>query len=81
MASNIKTNFGQLPSSADRHAVQPFNIHLPSQDLERMNALIKLSRVADVSYENTLPDGGSRLGLRREWLAQAKWSWENEFDW
>ena len=46
-----------------------------------MNALVKLSRVADVSYENTLPDGGSRLGLRREWLAQAKWSWENEFDW
>ncbi len=46
-----------------------------------MNALVKLSRVADVSYENTLPDGSSRLGLRREWLAQAKWSLENEFDW
>jgi microsomal epoxide hydrolase len=74
-------SYGDLPSSANTSAVEAFTIHVSGGDLERMHTLIKLSRVADPCYENTLPDGSRDLGVRRDWLLQAKKVWEVDFDW
>ncbi|KAK3339739.1 Alpha/Beta hydrolase protein [Lasiosphaeria hispida] len=37
--------------------------------------------LAGASFENSPPDGSRNLGVPREWLAQAKHSWETTFDW
>ncbi|KAH8885315.1 epoxide hydrolase 1 [Thozetella sp. PMI_491] len=81
MTAQIGSTFGVLPAEADKAAVQPFQVHVPEEELEHMKALLKLSRVASPSYENSLPDGSRNLGLRREWILQAKETWENNFDW
>ncbi|KAK4186709.1 putative hydrolase [Podospora australis] len=73
--------FNILPSSAQKDAVKPFTVHIPDSDLERTKTLLQLSNVADECYENAMPEGRSDLGLRREWLIEAKRVWETEFDW
>ena len=70
-----------LPATVQADSVQPFTIAVPDQDIEHMKALVKLSRIASPSYENSLPDGSRDLGLRRDWLLEAKKLWETDFDW
>ncbi|KAJ9610188.1 hypothetical protein H2200_004965 [Cladophialophora chaetospira] len=72
--------FGSLPSGAASN-IKPFNLHIPESALTRMKDLLNLSPVADAIYENSLPDSGRRLGLRRDWLVEAKRVWETEFIW
>lgn len=73
-------SYDLLPSQAKSEALRPFTINIADTELERMRTLIKLSPVADPCYENSLPDGSRDLGIRREWLVEAKRVWE-EFDW
>ncbi len=81
MATQNRADYGVLPATADQTTVKPFTVHMPDEDVEHMKALLKLSRVASPCYENSLPDGTRDLGLRRDWLLQAKETWENNFDW
>lgn len=69
-----------LPKNASP-GIEPFTLEYPEADLKHMKDLLKLSRVADPVYENSLPDGDRHLGLRRDWLLEAKRVWETEFDW
>ncbi|KAH8891525.1 alpha/beta-hydrolase [Thozetella sp. PMI_491] len=73
--------YNTLPAQAKPDALSPFKVNVSDADLDRMKTLIKLSNLADPSYENSLPDGSRDLGLRREWLKEAKRVWEQEFDW
>ena len=72
--------YGTLPKNT-ASSVKPFTLRIPDEDLKRMFDLLKLTPVAAPIFENSLPDGGRRLGLRRDWLVEAKRVWENEFDW
>ncbi len=78
--SSKMASYDTVPSSAEAGALTPFTIDVPDTELERMKALLRLSRVAGPCYENSLPDGTRDLGLRREWLVEAKRLWEDEFD-
>jgi len=73
--------YGVLPASANQAAVKPYKLQVSDEDIQHLKALLKLTRVPTACYENSLPNGRRDLGLRRDWLLQAKNSWENEFDW
>jgi hypothetical protein len=72
--------FGKLPSTAASN-IEEYNLHIPDSDIRHMQDLLKLTPIASPIYENSLPDGDRRLGLRRDWLVEAKQVWESDFNW
>ena len=72
--------FGVLPSNAASN-IEAYNLYIPASDIKHMQDLLRLSPVAGPVYENSLPDGDRHLGLRRDWLTEAKRVWETDFDW
>ena len=72
--------FGELPSNAASN-IEAYNLHIPDSEIKHMRDLLRLSPVASPVYENSLPDGDRHLGLRRDWLAEAKRVWETDFEW
>jgi len=72
--------YGTLPAGSRTELVDRFTIEVPDEEIERMHTLVKLSGVASPSYENSFPVEKRDLGLSREWLIEAKRSWE-AFDW
>ncbi|KAF2165285.1 hypothetical protein M409DRAFT_55708 [Zasmidium cellare ATCC 36951] len=72
--------FGNLPSGATSN-VKPYELHIPEADVQNMKNLLKLCRLAGPVYENSMPGGKRTLGVRRDWLADAKQTWETDFDW
>jgi microsomal epoxide hydrolase len=72
--------FGELPQKASS-SIKPFTIDFADAEIKRMIDLLKLTPVATESYENVLPNGDRHLGVRRDWLIEAKAYWENKFDW
>jgi hypothetical protein len=79
MATSMKP-YGHLPANASS-SIKTFDLCFPDADLKQMLDLLKLTPVAEPIYENSLPDGDRHLGLRRDWLTEAKRTWETEFDW
>ncbi|KAK4167739.1 putative hydrolase [Cladorrhinum sp. PSN259] len=73
--------FSTLPGSAQKESIAPFRVNISDLELERTRTLLKLSNIPGECYENSMPDGARSLGLRREWLIEAKRVWEEEFDW
>lgn len=78
--SNSKP-FGTLPKHASPDSIKPFTVDIPEQEVQQMLNLLKLTRVAGPIYENSLANGERSLGVRRDWLLEAKRVWETEFDW
>jgi Epoxide hydrolase N terminus len=72
--------FGKLPEKASS-SIQPFTIDLPESEIKSMIDLLKLTPVASSLYENSLLDGDRHLGIRRDWLLEAKKYWEETYDW
>ncbi|KAK0704453.1 Alpha/Beta hydrolase protein [Lasiosphaeris hirsuta] len=68
-------------ATADAGSISPFRIEIPDFNLERMQALLRLTPIAGASFENSPPDGKRDLSVPREWLAQAKQTWETTFGW
>lgn len=68
--------FATVPAGA---LVQPqsFTLHVPEQDIADFKALLRLSKIGPRTYEN----GISRYGVTRDWLAHAKETWLNSFNW
>ncbi|KAK4227783.1 putative hydrolase [Podospora fimiseda] len=73
--------FSILPGTARKDAISSFTVNIPLSQLERTKTLLSLSNIAEECYENSMPDGAQSLGLRREWLIEARRVWETEFDW
>ena len=73
-------SFDRLPPDATE-GIEAYNLHVPESDIKHMQDLLKLSPVAEPIYENSLPDEDRHLGLRRDWLVEAKRVWETEFQW
>lgn len=72
--------FAASPANA-ASSIQPYELHIPEEDVRRMKDLLKLSRVAGPVYENSPSHEAENLGLRRDWLLNAKDTWETDFDW
>jgi microsomal epoxide hydrolase len=72
--------YAKLPENASS-AIKPFTVSFPDADIKHMIDLLKLTPVADPIYENSLANGDRQLGLRRDWLTNAKHTWETEFNW
>ena len=72
--------FGKLPSNAASD-IEEYNLHIPDSEIQHMQDLLKLTPVAEPIHENSLPDGDRHLGLRRDWLVEAKRVWETDFEW
>ncbi|KZL84312.1 epoxide hydrolase [Colletotrichum incanum] len=58
---------------------EPFNLHVPEQDLSEFRELLQLSKIGPVTWWNQHTDG--QFGISREWLSQAKETWLTSFDW
>lgn len=73
--------FGNLPQGA-KGQFEPFELHVEEQKLQDFKTLLRLSPLAKETYENS-QDAGShgRFGVSRQWIANTKKYWENEYDW
>jgi microsomal epoxide hydrolase len=70
-------SFSNLPAGASG-AIKPFSIEISQQELDELKTMVKLSRIAVPTYENSQSDG--RYGVKREFLQTIKDKWVN-FDW
>ncbi|KAJ5692502.1 hypothetical protein N7462_001925 [Penicillium macrosclerotiorum] len=70
--------FSTLPSTA-RVTPTPFTISIPKQQLAEMETLIKLSKVAPPTYENSQID--ARYGVTSAWLVTMKEQWLRSYHW
>lgn len=69
--------FETLPENAKD--VKPYTVYIPDEALVEFKALLKASKIAVPSYENTQED--RRYGVPRSWMIDAKEYWLNKFDW
>ncbi|OAL17346.1 hypothetical protein AYO22_11713 [Fonsecaea multimorphosa] len=56
----------------------PLEIHIPDDAIEELKTLIRCSKIAGPTYENSFQ--GGTFGVSRQWLLEAKRKWE-DFDW
>jgi microsomal epoxide hydrolase len=66
-----------LPSHADG-VISPFTIEMSQEVLDELKTLVKYSKIAVPTFENSQKDG--KFGLDREWMLNIKEKWIN-FDW
>ena len=57
----------------------PFKIGIHDTAIEELSLLLRLSKIAKPTYENTTKD--VNFGVSREWLDHAVKFWREEFDW
>lgn len=65
-----------LPSNATLK-VLPFKVNIADSCVEELKTLLKLSKLPPPTYEGTQ----TNMGVTRQWVADTKEKWENEFDW
>ncbi|PLB52744.1 putative epoxide hydrolase [Aspergillus steynii IBT 23096] len=70
--------YGKLPPAASISPA-PFTVSIPQQQLEELSTLVRLSKTAPPTYENSQPDG--RFGVTSEWLTTMRQKWLLDFDW
>jgi hypothetical protein len=58
---------------------KPFKTAIPQTKIDDFKTLLRLSPVAEPTYENTQED--RRYGITAKWLAEAKEQWLHSFDW
>ncbi|KAH8431642.1 uncharacterized protein LDX57_009298 [Aspergillus melleus] len=69
--------FSQVPSGA-KIPPSPFRIHVPDEDLEELQLLVRLSKIAPPTFESQQQD--RKYGVTTEWLTRAREAWKT-FDW
>lgn len=74
--------FDTLPAGATG-TIEPFQLHVPDSDLADFHTLLNLSKLGPETWENSSAsrDRGKDYGITRDWLATAKDTWLNSFDW
>lgn len=70
--------FSTLPSEA-RVSPIPFTVAIPKDRLTEMETLIKLSKLAPLTYENSQTD--SRYGVTKDWLVTMREQWLRSYKW
>jgi microsomal epoxide hydrolase len=57
----------------------PFKIGVHPTAIDELKTLLKVSKLAKPTYENTTKD--KNYGVSREWLEEAVRVWREDFDW
>ncbi|KAJ5115901.1 hypothetical protein N7456_000249 [Penicillium angulare] len=70
--------FATLPSTAKVEPT-PFTVSIPKQQLDELETLIKLSKLAPHTYENSRLD--ARYGVTTDWLVAMKDQWLRSYKW
>ncbi|KAH2452152.1 hypothetical protein KXW63_005772 [Aspergillus fumigatus] len=70
--------FSKLPSGASI-ALKPFRVFIPEEELDEFQALLKLSKIAPPTFENSRPSG--QYGITSDWLTTLRKQWQKDFDW
>ena len=69
-------------SIGNRNArITPFTVHIPDDSLDQLDTLLSITPIAESTYENSLPNGDRKFGMRRDWLTKAVEEWKTTFDW
>ena len=71
-------SFSQIPKNASLK-VEPYKLAVSDDELERFQQLLKLSRLAPLTYENAQPD--TKFGVNHKWMTDMKKYWENDYKW
>lgn len=71
-------SFATIPAGATLRP-EKFELKVSEQDLKDFKDLLRLSKLAPETYENTRTDG--RYGVTHEWMSQTKAYWETKYDW
>ncbi|OJJ79730.1 epoxide hydrolase family protein [Aspergillus glaucus CBS 516.65] len=74
----MSSSFSRLPSTA-KVTPAPFKVSFSDNELEDLKTLVRLSRTAPRTYENSQPD--RRYGITSDWLNGLKKQWTKDFDW
>ncbi|PYH97726.1 alpha/beta-hydrolase [Aspergillus ellipticus CBS 707.79] len=69
--------YSTIPAGA-KVAPSPFQVHVSDEQIEELQLLVKLSKLAPPTYEGLQQD--RRYGITNEWLATAKEAWKS-FNW
>ncbi|KAJ5161109.1 Isopenicillin N synthase [Penicillium capsulatum] len=70
--------FSTLPATATGSPT-PFEVSIPKTQLDELETLIKLSKIAPPTYENTQAD--RRYGVTRDWLTAMREQWLTSYKW
>lgn len=70
--------YSTLPATA-KVTPTPFSISIPNNDLNDLETLIKLSKLAPHTYESTQID--ARYGVTTDWLVTMKDHWLQSYKW
>ncbi len=70
-------SFSTLPNGAN-DAIQPFILKTSADAVEELKTLIKYSKIAVPTFENSHKDG--KYGTDREWMQKIKEKWL-DLDW
>jgi len=58
---------------------QIYHLEVPDQDISDFKDLLRLSKLAPKTYENTQIE--NNYGVTHEWMAKAKEHWLTKYDW
>lgn len=73
-------SFSDLPTGASA-SIKPFKISTPQETLDELNTLVKLSKIAPLTYESKHADAKKdKFGISHEWLTNAREEWL-KMDW
>ena len=70
--------FSKLPPTATISPT-PFSISVSDDKLVDLQTLVRLSKIAPPTYENSQTD--RRFGITLKWLTDIRDKWLNQFDW
>lgn len=70
--------FSVLPATA-KILPKPFTVAIPKEKLTDMETLIRLSKLAPQTYENSQSD--MRYGVTTDWLIDMKAQWLQSYNW
>jgi microsomal epoxide hydrolase len=70
--------FSTLPATA-RIPPKPFTVAIPKEKLADMETLIRLSKLAPDTYENSQSD--MRYGVTTSWLVSMRDQWLKSYNW
>ena len=73
----MAAGYDGVPQKA-KIAPNPFTVAISDSSLSDFKQLLRLSKLAPLTFENDRKD--RKYGLTMEWMAAAKARWE-EFDW
>lgn len=72
-------SYSTIPNTSTIQA-KPYKIHVSDDELSDFKQLLKLARLAPLTFENNQSDP-NKFGVTHEWMSSTKKHWETNYDW